>query len=52
MNKLMMIAALVAGYVLGAKAGRDRYEEIMSFLGQLQGGTPDARRSAPDWARR
>jgi len=29
MNKLMLLAAAGAGYVLGAKAGRERYDQIM-----------------------
>ncbi|WP_375001315.1 hypothetical protein [Aeromicrobium sp. CTD01-1L150] len=28
MNKLLLVAAGVAGYVLGARAGRERYEQI------------------------
>ena len=30
MKKLMLLAAAGAGYVLGAKAGRERYEQIRS----------------------
>jgi hypothetical protein len=30
MKKLMLLAAAGAGYVLGAKAGRERYEQIAS----------------------
>ena len=33
MSKIMIVAAGVAGYVLGAKAGRRRYEQI---AGQAQ----------------
>ncbi len=29
MNKLMLLAAAGVGYVLGAKAGRERYDQIM-----------------------
>lgn len=28
MKKLMMLAAIATGYVLGARAGRERYEQI------------------------
>ena len=30
MKKLMLLAAVAVGYVLGAKAGRGRYEQIRS----------------------
>lgn len=30
MKKLMLLAAIAVGYVLGAKAGRGRYEQIRS----------------------
>ena len=30
MKKLMLLAAAGAGYVLGAKAGRERYEQIVA----------------------
>ncbi|WP_299052608.1 hypothetical protein [uncultured Nocardioides sp.] len=36
MSKLTMLAAFGAGYVLGAKAGRDRYEEILAAAGKVR----------------
>jgi hypothetical protein len=35
MRKLMMAGAFAAGYVLGAKAGRERYEEIRRAFERL-----------------
>ena len=34
MGKLTFIAGMAAGYVLGARAGRQRYEQIRAHLGQ------------------
>lgn len=48
MNKLMMIAAFGAGYVLGTKAGRERYEQIMSFVEEMQGAGSNGRHPAPE----
>ena len=36
MKKLMMLAAGAAGYVLGARAGRERYEQIKSGAQKLK----------------
>ncbi|OLT15635.1 hypothetical protein BJF80_09600 [Serinicoccus sp. CUA-874] len=35
MSKIMMAAAFGAGYVLGAKAGRERYEQISAKAQEL-----------------
>ena len=35
MKKLRLLAAGAVGYVLGAKAGRERYEQIMSGAGKI-----------------
>ena len=32
MRKLMLLAAVGIGYVLGARAGRERYEQIMRLV--------------------
>ena len=32
MNKLLLLAAAGVGYVLGARAGRERYEQIMGTV--------------------
>jgi len=32
MRKLMLLAAVAVGYVLGARAGRERYDQIMSMM--------------------
>jgi hypothetical protein len=32
MRKLLLLAAFAVGYVLGARAGRERYEQIMSTM--------------------
>ena len=40
MKKLMVLAAGAAGYVLGTKAGRERYEQIR---GMSRGVKADAR---------
>jgi hypothetical protein len=36
MKKLMLLAALAIGYVLGARAGRERYEQIMSAFNRVK----------------
>ena len=37
MSKIMMAAAFGAGYVLGAKAGRERYEQLSTKAQELWG---------------
>jgi hypothetical protein len=36
MRKLMLLAAFALGYVLGAQAGRERYEQIMSLVSKVR----------------
>jgi hypothetical protein len=36
MKKLLLLAALAVGYVLGAKAGRERYEQIMGTFNKVK----------------
>jgi hypothetical protein len=36
MKKLLLLVAFAAGYVLGAKAGRQRYEQIMSAANRVK----------------
>jgi hypothetical protein len=36
MKKLMMLVALAAGYVLGARAGRERYDQIMGLMTKVK----------------
>jgi hypothetical protein len=36
MRKLLLLVAFAAGYVLGAKAGRQRYEQIMSAANRVK----------------
>lgn len=36
-GKVLLLAAAGAGYVLGARAGRERYEQISSSVGRLWG---------------
>src|SRR4051812_6770486 len=36
MKKLMLLAAAAVGYVLGARAGRERYEQIMSMVNRVK----------------
>jgi hypothetical protein len=36
MKKLMLLAAVAAGYVLGARAGRARYEQIVRMVNQVR----------------
>jgi hypothetical protein len=36
MKKLMLLAVFAMGYVLGAQAGRARYEQIMGTLNKLR----------------
>jgi hypothetical protein len=45
MSKLSMLVAGVAGYVLGAKAGRTRYEQIRN-ASQKVTGNPKVREAA------
>ena len=35
MSKLVLAGAFATGYVLGAKAGRERYEQIRQAFGQV-----------------
>ena len=35
MKKLMLLAAVAIGYVLGARAGRERYDQIMSLVNRV-----------------
>ncbi len=37
MGKLLILAGVGAGYVLGARAGRDRYDQIAGTAQQLWG---------------
>ncbi len=37
MGKVLLLAAAGAGYVLGARAGRERYDQISSSVGRLWG---------------
>jgi hypothetical protein len=36
MRKLMLLTAFALGYVLGAKAGRERYDQIMSMVNRVR----------------
>ena len=36
MKKLLLLSAAGVGYVLGAKAGRERYDQIMRIAGQVK----------------
>jgi hypothetical protein len=36
MKKLMLLAAAGVGYVLGSKAGRERYEQIMGTFNKVK----------------
>lgn len=36
MKKLMLLAALAIGYVLGARAGRERYDQIMRLATRVK----------------
>jgi hypothetical protein len=36
MKKLMLLAAVAIGYVLGAKAGRERYDQIMRMMNRVK----------------
>jgi len=36
MKKLMLLAAFAAGYVLGARAGRMRYDQIMGAVDKVR----------------
>lgn len=35
MRKLMLLAAFAVGYLLGAQAGRERYDQIMGALAKI-----------------
>jgi uncharacterized protein YjbJ (UPF0337 family) len=37
MGKVLLLAAAGAGYVLGARAGRERYDQIATSVGRLWG---------------
>lgn len=47
MSKITMLAAAAAGYVLGARAGRDRYEQIAQGA-QRFWDNPKVRQAAAD----
>ena len=36
MKKLIMLAGVGIGYVLGTRAGRERYDEIMQVFGRVK----------------
>jgi hypothetical protein len=36
MKKLMLLAAVAIGYVLGARAGRERYDQIMGLVNRVK----------------
>jgi len=36
MRKLMLLAAAAVGYVLGARAGRERYDQIMALVSRVR----------------
>jgi hypothetical protein len=36
MRKLMLLAAMAVGYVLGARAGRERYDQIMRLANRVK----------------
>jgi len=36
MKKLMLLAADAVGYVLGARAGRERYDQIVRLAGRIK----------------
>ena len=36
MKKLMLLAALAVGYMLGARAGRERYDQIMGLVASIK----------------
>jgi hypothetical protein len=39
-NRLILGAGFVAGYYLGAKAGRQRYEQLNRLIGKARRSTP------------
>lgn len=39
-GKLMLVAGLATGYVLGTRAGRERYEQIKSAAGRFWNSKP------------
>jgi hypothetical protein len=53
MKKLLMITAFAAGYVLGAKAGRERYEQIRRMTLRIKNNprVQETAHSAADLAR-
>ncbi len=53
MKKLMILAAIAAGYVLGARAGRQRYEQIKQTFVKVKDDprVQSAAHSAADTAR-
>ena len=53
MKKLMLLTAFAAGYVLGAKAGRERYEQIRRTTLRIKNKPPvqETAHSAADMAR-
>ena len=38
MRKISLLLAAGAGYVLGARAGRERYDQIVAQVNKLKGG--------------
>ena len=53
MKKLMLLAVLAAGYVLGARAGRERYDQIMQMFDKVRNDprVQDKAHQAADMAR-
>jgi hypothetical protein len=44
-GKLLLVIAVVAAYIMGARAGRERYEQIISSVKQTL-GDPKVRQAA------
>jgi hypothetical protein len=53
MKKLMLLAVLAVGYVLGARAGRERYEQIVQMFDKVRNDprVQDKAHQAADLAR-
>ncbi len=50
MSKILHAAAFATGYVLGTRAGRERYEQIVRTAGRLREDAPDLASQVRDQA--
>ncbi len=48
-TRLGLLVGVAIGYILGARAGRERYEQIVSWFGELTGRGHEAQGISQSW---